>query len=423
MSETKKQGGLRQIKVWVNWLLDRIIDICDLSLMDVYKMPFYCGQSIIHKMARVTGDFCWLLRDFPRMSAYRISQADLAVIFVGGRQGLTEIRALLFPDSQAASEELGRYKLWRLGRQTQCWMETGASLVVCETSRFFKTMIAQIDISVPKWIGQFVEMPESLETMLAGTARRDIRKRIHKARKAGFQCNGLTRSKKDFDYFYEQMYLPFVNVRHGERALVTPYEDQLKRWFQRGGLVPVTRGSLPIAGGITYAANGICHLIEAGVSTDDSQLLGQEINAFLYLSVMKWAHSVGIRSCDMGGSYAYRHNGSFSFKREWGARVVRRRRIYPVWHFLARDIPATLRNRLNELGFITEIEGKFWGVWIDVENEQLDEQGIRIKLMEMKKAGLSGLAVISFGKQELFPCPDVNRKDSVYGEAAAAKGD
>jgi hypothetical protein len=405
-------AGWRQIKAWINWLLDRIIGICDIFLMDACAVPLPSVRKSVHHLVRVTGDFCWLLRDFPRISAYRISGPEWSIVFVGGLTGLREVRKVLFTGSEVDCEELGRFEIWSLRQQAQQWMDGGITLVICELSRLLKGWTAPTAFSVPLWIQQVVEIPEQFETIISGGQRTDIRKEINKSRKAGFG-SFFTTSKQDFGSFYRDFYVPYVKSRHGDSAMITPYQDQWKRWFRRGGMMMATYNGIPVAGLISYMAYGTCFLIESGISPMHHELRQRGIKAFLHFSTMSFAHARGCRKCDMGGSLAYRANGAFSFKRD-----VRRRRIYPVWRFLARNIPESLRNRLNELGFITEIDGKFWGIYVSEDNDGLKQQDIEIKLKEMSKAGLSGLAVVFPGKHELFPCVEIHKSEDSEGAAA-----
>jgi len=98
---------------------------------------------------------------------------------------------------------------------------------------------------------------------------------------------------------------------------------------------------------------------------------------------------------DMGGSHAWSSNGSFTYKRRWGALVSRRKRIYGEWEILTQDPPPALRRYLNNLGFVTEIDGKFCGVVLDDARDPLGDAEINQRLSDMEKYGLQGLVVVS----------------------------
>jgi hypothetical protein len=383
----------RQSKVWLNYLLDRVIDLCDMVLMDAYQFPWPEVQDIAQRIARYVGDISWCLRDFPRLSAYRLIGADLTVIFVGREKGLREICHLFF-EEEVEQLEFGRVALWKLSAQSQQWLAEGIDLVICELGCIHPNRpSAPITFTVPIWIHQVLAIPDSLVTLIAGRKPEPIRRRINKVRKAGFTY-GFSQSKADFDHFHYHMYIPFIKTRHGDLALVASYQDQWQRWFTRGGLVLVTQNDKPVAGMLGYLAGDTFFDVEAGILEADPHLFQQGINAFLIWCAMVWAHDKGAKILDMGGTHAWRSNGSFTFKQGWGARVVRRRKIYGTWTFLAQNLSPALRDHINRLGFISEIGGKFYGILLSAGTAFAEETYIRKELLAAQQQGLAGLAVV-----------------------------
>jgi hypothetical protein len=393
----------RRVKVWLNYRLDRIIDLCDLVLMDAYRLPWPAGHSVAKHIARYVGDFSWLLRTFPRLPAYKLIGANWTIIFVGGDQGLLEICQLFFPE-EITEQELGRIALWRLSAQTKQWLVEGNDLVVCELGRIHPALPkAPITFTVPIWIQQILTIPDPLETLISGKRFATKRHRLNKAQRAGFSFR-FSQSKTDFDYFHHHMYLPYVKARHGHLALVAPHQDQWQRWFVRGGLVLVTQHDKPVAGVLCYIANDTCFDVERGVFEADPQLFKQGIDTVITWYAINWARDQGAKIHDMGGTHAWRSNGSFNTKRRWGARVVKRKRIHGAWTFLAQNLSPSLQTRINELGFISEIDGKFYGILLSIDPTSITETDVDKKSSAMKRQGLGGLVVIS-----------ANSKPIVYG--------
>lgn len=382
----------RRAKVWLNYCLDRIIDLCDMVLMDAYRVPWSTGQRMAKLMARYVGDVSWLLRALPRLPAYKLISSDWSIIFVGTEQSLKEIRALFF--EEARQQELGRITLWKLSAQARQWLAQDIDLVVCELSRIHPNRPqARITFTAPVWIQQVLAIPEPLVSLIAGRKHNHLRNRINRAQKAGFHYR-FSQTKADFDHFYYDMYLPSVKNRHGDLALVTPYQDQYQRWFTKGGLIIVSQNGKPVAGSTCYIAGHTCYTIEAGILGADPHLFQQGINTLRIWSVIAWGNNQGAKTFDMGGTHAWRSNGSFAFKQSWGAQVVRRKRICGTWTFLAQNLPPALQERINELGFISEIGGKFYNVVLGTDPTSIVEAEVDRGLSMAKDQGLHGLAVI-----------------------------
>jgi len=385
----------RSVKVWFNYRLDRIIDVSELFLGDAYRFPWPSAQGTAKRVARFIGDVAWLLRDFPRLSATRVVRTDWTIVFVGGDIGLREICHLLLEDN-VERQELGRIPLWNLSERTQQWLSQGVDLVVCELSRIHpRPLSGTLAFAVPTLTQQALTIPEPLESLISGKKFATERHRLNKARRAGFSYR-FSRSKADFDHFYYRMHLPYVKARHGRLALVSRYEDQWKRWFVRGGVVLVTQQDEPVAGVLCYVANDTCFDIARGVLDADPQLLKQGIETMITWYAMNWARDQGAKIYDMGPlPYSYRADGAFNSKRRWGAQVVRPRRIYGVWTFLAQDLSASLRDHLNRVGFISEIEGKFYGVLLSSDADSMAKNDLGPDLRAVENLGLDGLVEIS----------------------------
>jgi hypothetical protein len=391
----------RQGKVRINYYLERIIDLCNMFLMDAYRFPWRMVQRTAQCIARYIGDISWLLRDFPRLSAYKLMGADWTVIFVGGDVGLREICHLFF-EEEVDQQELGRIALWKLSAQAKQWLAEGADLVVCELSRIHpRPPKAVFTFTVPTQIQQILTLPESLESLISGRKRNRLRYRINRAQKAGFTYR-FSQSRADFDHFYYHMYSPFVKSRHGDLALVAPYQDQWQRWFIRGGLILVTQDDEPVAGSLCYIANDTCFSTGAGILKADPYLFQQGINIFRIWCIISWGHDHGAKIFDMGGSHAWRSNGPFAFKRGWGARAIRRKRIYGVWTFLAQNLSPSLQDYLNRVGFISEIDGKFYGILLSADASPISEVKFNEELSTIKKLGLDGLAVVSANSKPII---------------------
>ncbi|MBN1217555.1 MAG: GNAT family N-acetyltransferase [Anaerolineae bacterium] len=392
-------------KVKLNYILDRIIDLSDMILMDAYRLPWPIAQNVAKKTARHIGDISWLLRDFPRLSAYKLAGANWTIVFVGSQQGLLEIRHLFFADETIAPQKIGRIALWRLSAQTQKWLAEDVDLVICELSPISPWIPKSLlTFTIPPWIYQVLVLPTPLETLLTGRRIEGIRRKIKKAQVAGFAYR-FSQSKTDFDYFYYHMYTPFIKNRHGNLALITPYQHQWQRWFTRGGLVLViNKENKPVAGMLCYIANRTCFYIEGGILEARPDLFQQGINAVNIWYAIEWAYRHGAKIFNLGGTSPWRTNGSFIFKQRWGARVARRKRIYGERTFLAQNLLPSLQEHINKLGFISEIDGKFCSVLLSTDGIPVTQSDIEQELSAVGRQGLDGLVVVSNNNHQVILC-------------------
>ena len=386
-------GPFKYVKGLLNTLMDRVVDLCNMVLMDAYRLPWPSAQSVIRTIARRVGDTCRLVKDFPRLSAYRLSGPEWTIVFVGGRESLQELVHLFFKGT-VETQSVGRVALWKLSDQTQKWLAGSVDLVVCELSRaYHKVPHAPVSFSVPTWVHQVVTLPRPLESLISGKKRQNARTALNRARRTGFSFRH-SRARTDFDLFHQCMYLPYVRARHGRRALVAHYQDQRRKWFAKRGVLLIEQDGKPVAGELCYVADDTLHFVERGVLGSSEQLRRQGIETIITWYTLRWAQDQGARLADMGATRAWCTNGSFNTKRRWGARVARRKKIYGTWVFLARSVPPSLRDYINRLGLICEQDGRLYLTAL-LDNAAAGPARWREATTKARECGLDGLAVIA----------------------------
>jgi len=403
------RGGLRKSKRLLSKygnrlkrrILYRIIDLSNMVLMDIYRLPWSAAQSIAHGIARCIGDVSSLLLQFPRLPAYKLTGAKWKIIFVGTRKtSLLQICHLFF-EGNFHQEKIGEIAFWKLPVESQKWLAEGVDLVVCELGRLCPNRPkAAFTFNVPVWINQVITIPEQLERLISGKKLNTVRERLNRAGRYGFSYR-FSQSLSDFDNFHYNMYLPFVKGRHGDLALLADYETQ-RRWFAKGGVLLITQHGKPVAGGLCCIRDGQYFSIEGGVLQADPELIQAGIQTIMTWYKITWAREQGAKLYNMGGTYGWCSNPSFIAKRRWRARVVRRKKIYETWTFLTTNLSIPLQNHINKLGFISEIDGKFYRTMLSNDDDSIAETIISRELLATKKEGLDGLVVVSADSEPLL---------------------
>ncbi len=378
-----------------NGLLTRGLDL-SYRLLRVHEFRGPLQAKTIGCLARLLGDACCLLRDFPYLPAWELCGAEGKIVFTGTTNSLHEMQKLCFVDG-CEQRRLRGVEVWNLSARTRGWLSGGVDLVICELSRVHPLRPkALLSFSSPIWVDQVRSYPGGGKTLLAGKRARGTRKVINRFQRDGFSWR-FSHSRADLDLFYHGMYLPFVAARHGERAWITSCEDQWNLSFatKKGGLVLVEHHGEPVAGGICRIVNDTCFGIEMGVLNADPELIRQGIILFLMWSVSEWGANQGAHYLNLGESRGWRSDGPFRTKAKWGTQVSQWLGIYRTLTFLAGDLPDPLRARLNQAGFLTEAGGAFYEVRVDGTGDALSGQELGMAIREAKNQGLEGLAIVS----------------------------
>jgi hypothetical protein len=395
-----------KVKGWVNVALGQLVCLSDNLL---FRAEYYSSlpKRALQRVGRFLGDLACLLSDLPRLTAYRLKGAAWSIVYVGDRLGALDVQEVLFNRQEATLEEIGRFSAWDLPARSQQWLQSGDQLVICEQSRLCPWRpTARWSFSVPHSVTQILKIPATPEDLLAGRRMHGPRRRIKQAQQNGFDFR-FSRSLPDLEFFYREMYLPFIQGRHGPKAEIMSFDEQNRSWFSKGGLILVTRHSQPVAGALCIRTADMVHGIQEGVLHNDPELIKQGANAIVVWSTLAWSHQQGAQYLNLGASRAWCENPIFDFKAAWGAQVRRCRRIYRNRLFLSQDLPMSLCQRLNQIRFLSEFDGKFYSLWL-TKDETADLTAlVGDEAGEAERHGLAGVAVVGPGRTTLLPASQV----------------
>ena len=380
---------LKKIKVRFNFLLDRGYEFCNDVLRGVYAIPD-AWMLLLRPLAAFFAHLFLLGTHFPRISSYKLSSPDWSILFLGSEQGLKEI-AQLFTKGECSIEPQERVALWSQARFARNKLQTEADLVIVEHLSFLSGFKSEIAFTTPQWIDMRLDIPQDLSQLVYGDHCRGIRLRINRGEKAGYKIR-VSHAMEDLEFFYNRMYLPFIQYRHQHLSLVSTLE-YFRKALKKGGLLLVTHQDQPLAGTVFEYNAKECSAVEAGVMDGDPVLWQQGINVNLTWGLIQWAHEKKIPVLDMGNSHSWTSNGSYKMKADWQARAAATARIFPAWTFLARSLNKEQTDRINRIGFVTKHKGKYFRLVIADPGEALE-----VEIEKVKREGLSGIAVLKAGQ-------------------------
>jgi hypothetical protein len=192
------------------------------------------------------------------------------------------------------------------------------------------------------------------------------------------------------------MYCPYIRWRHGAATDELRSYEEMNFCFQSwGGVILVKQGQEPVCGMLCYLRDGECEAMEMGVLDGRFDLVKQGSNVALWWFMLNWARQQGACRFDFGSSPAQTANGTFNFKRQWGTRVVKDKRRHSLWSFFCIDISPNLRERLNSVGWISEVGGRHYRVLILDSDAPTYADAVRAGLDEAANCGLDGVLTIS----------------------------
>ncbi len=211
-------------------------------------------------------------------------------------------------------ERIGNVLAWELPALLNR-LRPSADLTILRADRLSAQKFLGNDyLSVPEWIGMRLVVPKDLDALVHGN--RSIREDMRLVRRHKLQPL-VTEGEERFHEFYDSMYLPFSQARHGEMTYVKSQPD-LRHRLRTGGILWVTRDNRPLAGMLFERIRNTLVLEALGMVTGELPLNKRGIMAALYYYSIAHATRLGCVEVDFRGTRPSLHDGLLRYKRKWG---------------------------------------------------------------------------------------------------------
>jgi len=216
-------------------------------------------------------------------------------------------------------------------------------------------------LAVPEWVGMRLAVPDDLDAFVHGnhSIREDMRL-AHRHKLYPL----VTKGEERFDEFYDSMYGPFSQARHGAMAIVKSRHD-LRRRLRKGGILWVIRDNHPLAGMLFERKNGTLGMQAIGMATGELPLKKRGIMAALYYHCIAHARRLKCTEVDFRGARPSLHDGLFRYKRKWGNTLYDRADMY--YDLLVRwnGLNAVVKEFLSHTGLIFREESRLSAIYTD----------------------------------------------------------
>lgn len=192
--------------------------------------------------------------------------------------------------------------------------------------RFFNTKNEFVEI--PDWVNMLVETDGTLAEVVAKFRKTARAYDLRMIRKYGYSYD-LVNDDGAVDYFYEYLYSPFVKNTHGESAILADKKTIAKR-VKQGKLIRIHYKGEVLAAGVIYSENDVLYFLWMGSLPElpaelATQLgitkLPEGVISALYYFGIEYANELGLDAVDFTGTRSLLSDGTFHFKRKWGAIV------------------------------------------------------------------------------------------------------
>jgi hypothetical protein len=251
---------------------------------------------------------------------------------------------------------LGRMPIWRVASilETSC---PDCGLALIEHPSWAMSLLPRGGFRIPHWVNMSLDLSKPIEHLF-GNQRTFLKGKIKKNNLSYKMANDL----KSFDDFYNNMFLPYIQQRHGSLALLDSYKDLLDI-FQKGELIFVLKGEEAISAGLIEFSKGQVRFRRLGVRGAKLEYvkLGA-IGAMYYFLAMEMIKR-GYRRMNVGGTRPLLSDGVTRFKSFLRTEVLMGNEHSCLWTWFLKDSTALRRFLVNNPFIFMDQKGKPCGAF------------------------------------------------------------
>ncbi len=194
------------------------------------------------------------------------------------------------------------------------------NLIFVRMDRFFMTFLQSNGyVTMPEWITMILPLRDhhgDLRTSVRRNMRRIIQRRI-----TDDYTYETTTDPERLDEFYHDMYVPYVQRRFGDCAIITPYK-RMKELFKTGMLLFVKKNNTCTQGIlIKHRTPTMAMLTHCGALETDTDTSAQGMGPILYYFSILWAKEHNVSHLDLGICRGFLDDGVMQNKRRWNAAI------------------------------------------------------------------------------------------------------
>jgi len=248
---------------------------------------------------------------------------------------------------------------------------------------------------IPEWVLFMFDLSKPSEKVwnLSKSKNKSLRENIRKFRQHNYSYT-ITRDPAQFEYFYNQMYLPYVEGRFGEITAKAGFR-QMERIFEKGQILLVKKGNEYVSGGVVRVEGNTVFFPFLGILGGKLEYLkGGALTALYYFTIL-WAKETGCKWLDFGHCRSFLKDGVFNYKKHWGMEIKISRRYRNIFGMKICNVHQGVQSFLEKDPFIFIDQEKLKGLIFIDDAYPLPLEEVESLLMTHSISGLDSLLIVS----------------------------
>jgi hypothetical protein len=192
-----------------------------------------------------------------------------------------------------------------------------SSIIIIETdTASLHASKPPIGFVIPAWISGEIDLPLDTHVLRHRSTQSDIR-----AIERNSLTFEITQDSQRFEDFYDNMYVPYINLAHGSAALWIP-KQTLRSQLEKSELLLVKKGEEYVSGILISYSHSDPYLRCLGVRDGDREHVGSAAVSAAYKFSLEYLEGKGFRKVHLGRSKAFLRDGVLRYKKKWSQRLT-----------------------------------------------------------------------------------------------------
>ncbi len=293
-------------------IFERIV----LKLRTVYRKTPVCFRWIFLPLKAVFRYLSIFRLDLWTIEGEEVSSKQhLDISYAGSEKNKNYLAKLAFGDSYK-EKYLGKIWLWVFFKVIK-EKRHNSSLMVAEVSTVLSVLFSKNNcFFIPCWVSGEIDIATAINSL---TTRESLKSDLRRIRKNKL-CFELTNELSQLNYFYYNMYLPYITKAHGNEAIVMDY-DFIANRFKGCDLMLVKKDKEYIAGVLIISTKTKARLWYLGVKDGNSNYIKDGALGALYYFSIFHLKGKGFKRLGSGLTRPFLKDGVLQYKKKWGLRI------------------------------------------------------------------------------------------------------
>lgn len=271
---------------------------------------------------RILKKLYWLLIfDVWSISSKLHSNESIKVFFAGKPNEIDKnyFCSLIFNENYDENY-LGKVWVWRLIFYFWKFRKNHDLIIIKTKMKICSLFKSKKRFVIPDWISCEIDLDSDLKSQTVSKKAFTTFLRLIKKSDFGYT---ISKAPHHFNFFYKNMYLPYLSNRYGNLGLEISLE-RMKRSFDNGELLLIKDEQEIIAGAlIDYEVmNGIPRMVQVGILRGDFNYVKKGALTAIYYYIIEYLRERNHKKLSVGYTRPFIYDGLTKHKLYWGANIV-----------------------------------------------------------------------------------------------------